>query len=137
MKTKREAAEVVHNFFLDPGRGSWMVRDVLHDDVVYECPFYDDFAPRVGKAELAAMFDRVETGEGSFFTDQSFPTTSLLGTEDAEVFIIEVTGDHGIRSTGKRYRNHYLHVLHLRDGEIVRWREFSNPNVFRAAATPD
>ena len=49
--------------------------------------------------------------------------------------VLLVTGDHGIRSTGKRYRNHYLHLLQIRDGKVVRWREFSNPNVFRDATT--
>jgi len=133
--TNREAAEAVFAHFRDPSGDRAPLLAALAEDVVYEAPYYADFAPRVGKAELEAMFERVE-GDDGFFTEQRFPTASLLGTDDPDVFLIEVTGDHGVRSTGKRYRNHYLHFLHLRDGKVVRWREFSNPNVFAEAATP-
>lgn len=135
MTTNREAAEAVYDHFRHPGSGYGAVAAVLDDHVVYEAPYYAEFEPKVGKDELVAMFDRVESGADAFFTEQTFPTHSLLATEDPEVFLIEVTGDHGIRATGKRYRNHYLHLLQIRDGKVVRWREFSNPNVFRDAAS--
>lgn len=135
MTTNGAAAEAVYAHFRDPASGWAGVVAVLHDDVVYEAPYYTDFDPKVGKAELEAMFERVGSGADSFFSEQRFPSHSLLATEDPEIFLIEVTGDHGIRATGKRYRNHYLHHLQIRDGKIVRWREFSNPNVFREAVS--
>lgn len=135
MTSNRAAAEAVYDHFRNPGGGHSAIVAVLDDDVVYEAPYYAEFEPKVGKAELVAMFDRVESGGDAFFTEQTFPTHSLLATDDPEVFLIEVTGDHGIRSTGKRYRNHYLHLLQIREGKVVRWREFSNPNVFGEATT--
>jgi ketosteroid isomerase-like protein len=135
--TNREAAEAVYEHFVHPDRGADRMVSVLHDDVVFDCPFYANLQPRVGKDDVVAMIELVQKGAESYFTDQSFPTHSLVGTDDPELFFIEVTGDHGIRATGKRYRNHYVHQLRIRDGKVVFWREFSNPNVFTEATTPD
>lgn len=136
MTTDREAAEVAYALFTDPPRGHAAVIDVLHDDVVFECPFYDGFAPRIGKATVAAMMRRIDEGIDSFFIVERFPFHALHATDDPHRFIIEAEGDHVIRATGKPYRNHYFHCLEIRDGKICRWVEYSNPNEFARAAAP-
>jgi ketosteroid isomerase-like protein len=135
--TNREAAEAFYAHFVHPGSGYDRMVGALADDVVFDCPFYANLEPRVGKEDVVAMIELVQKGGESYFTEQTFPTHSLVGTDDPELFFIEVTGDHVIRATGKRYRNHNVHQLRIRDGKIAFWREFSNPNVFSEASTPD
>ena len=133
--TNRETAEAVYRRFVDPDRGRAGVYEVLHDDITFECPFYDDFEPRVGRPVVEAMMRRMDEGADAFFTAQRFPFHALHTTDDETRFVIEVEGDHEIRETGKAYRNHYFHCLTIEDGKVRRWVEYSNPNEFKRAAT--
>lgn len=135
--TDQEAAAAAYELFRSPGTAVEGVVAVLHDDVVFECPFYDDFAPRVGKDVVGAMMRSMDQGEHSYFSRQSFPFHQLLATPDPTRFVIEVQGDHVIRATGRPYRNHYFHCLTVEDGRIVRWVEYSNPNEHARAAAAD
>ena len=135
MTTNREAAEAVYARFVDPEGGRAGVYAVLHDDVVFECPFYDGFVPRRGP-EVVAMMRRMDEGGDAYFAEQRFPSHELIATGDPNRFIIEVQGDHVIASTGKPYRNHYFHCLTIEDGKVVRWTEYSNPNEHARASTP-
>ena len=49
--------------------------------------------------------------------------------------IVEVRGDNHVRGGDRRYQNHYIMFLYFRDGLVCRWREFSNPDVYRTAVT--
>jgi ketosteroid isomerase-like protein len=135
MTTNREAAEIVYARFVDPARGRAGVYHVLHDDVTFECPFYDIFVSKRGRAEVEAMMRRMDEGADSFFVEQRFPTHELIVTADPNRFIIEVQGNHQIRATGKAYRNHYFHCLTIEQGKVVRWVEYSNPNAFQRATS--
>ena len=135
--TNREAAEAVYELFRDPAAGHEGVIAVLHDDVVFDCPFYDDFEPRVGRDVVASMMRRMDEGADSYFSQQRFTSHELLATGDPNRFVIEVQGDHVIRATGKPYRNHYFHCLEIEDGRIVRWVEYSNPNEHARATSSD
>ncbi|MCU1375871.1 MAG: hypothetical protein JWO68_3157 [Actinomycetia bacterium] len=135
MTTNREAAEAVYARFVDPEGGRTGVYEVLHDDVVFECPFYDTFEPKRGRAEVEAMMRRMDDVGGTYFSQERFASHELLATGDPGRFIVEVQGDHVIRSTGKPYRNHYFHCLVFEDGKLVRWTEYSNPNEHARAAT--
>jgi ketosteroid isomerase-like protein len=132
--TNQEAAAAAYELFRSPGAAVDGVVAVLHDDVVFECPFYDGFEPRVGKAVVATMMRSMDQGEHSYFSRQAFPFHQLLATPDPDRFVIEVQGDHVIRATGRPYRNHYFHCLTIEDGRIVRWVEYSNPNEHARAA---
>ena len=125
MTTNREAAEAVYARFVTGDREGLYA--VLHDDVVFECPFYDDFVPRRGQ-EVVDMMRRMDDVGGTYFSQERFASHQLIPTGDPNRFIVEVQGDHVIRSTGKPYRNHYFHCLTIDDGKVVRWTEYSNPN---------
>ena len=134
-RANRDAAEAVYARFVDPEGGRAGVYEVLHDEVSFECPFYDDFVPRTGRAEVEAMMRRMDEGADAFFAAQRFPFHALHATDDPDRFIIEVHGDHQIRHTGKPYRNHYFHCLTIEDGKVRRWVEYSNPEEFERATT--
>jgi ketosteroid isomerase-like protein len=103
--------------------------DRCTDDVAYEAPYYD--LERNGKDELAAMLAAVQErfDEVSYVVVDDFPTL------DPELVIVEVRGDNRVRGSEQRYQNHYIMFLYFRDGLVYRWREFSNPDVYRTAVT--
>jgi ketosteroid isomerase-like protein len=95
------------------------------DDVVYEAPYYG--IERRGKAELAAMLATVRER----FDQISYEVVDHFPTVDPDLVIVEVRGDNRVRGREQRYQNHYIMFLYFRDGHVVRWREFSNPDVYR------
>ncbi len=135
--TNEEAAMAAYDTFRFPERGHEATIAALSDDVVFDCPFYDNFEPRVGKDVVGAMMRSMDEGSASYFSQQRFPFHQLLATSDPNRFIVEVQGDHVIRATGKPYRNHYFHCLTIEAGQIVRWTEYSNPNEHARASHSD
>ena len=101
--------------------------DHCADDVVYEAPYYG--LTREGKAGLAAMLASVQER----FDELSYEVVDDFATVDPDLVIVEVRGDNRVRGSGQRYRNHYIMFFHFRDDLVVRWREFSNPDVYRTA----
>lgn len=101
--------------------------DHCADDVVYEAPYYA--IERRGKDELAAMLSSVQER----FDQVSYVVVDDFPTVDPDLVIVEVRGDNRVRGSEQRYRNHYIMFLYFRDGLVVRWREFSNPDVYRTA----
>jgi ketosteroid isomerase-like protein len=109
--------------------------DHCADDVVYEAPYYG--IERHGKAELAAMLASVQER----FDELSYVVVDHFPTVDPDLVIVEVRGDNRVRrpvhgsARGRvqRYQNHYNMFLYFRADLVVRWREFSNPDVYRTA----
>ncbi|MCB0995752.1 MAG: nuclear transport factor 2 family protein [Acidimicrobiales bacterium] len=99
------------------------------DDVVYEAPYYLDFEPKRGRDQLAAMLGAVEER----FSPILYEVVELFCTTDPDLVIAEIRGDLAVRGADRRYQNHYIQFLRFRDGKVVHWREFSNPDVFRTA----
>ena len=77
-----------------------------------------------GEVSLA-MFSRFET-----------PVFELHPTTDPDVFFAEYESDAEIRQSGRPYRNTYVGYFLLRDGKVVHWKEYFNPNVVREAFRP-
>jgi ketosteroid isomerase-like protein len=104
--------------------------DRCTDDVVYEAPYYG--LERRGKAELAAMLTAVQDR----FDSVSYVIVDDFATVDPDLVIVEVRGDNHVRGGEQRYQNQYIMFLYFRDGLVHRWREFSNPDVYRTAVSP-
>ncbi len=130
------AAAAAYELFRAPGTATEAAVAVLHDDIVFECPFYEGFEPRVGKETVSRMIRSMDEGDHSYFSRQAFPFHQLLPTPDPGRFVIEAQGDHVIRATGRPYRNHYFHCLTVSDGSITRWVEYSDPNEHARASRP-
>lgn len=101
--------------------------DHCADEVVYEAPYYG--LERHGKAELADMLTAVQAR----FDEVSYEIVDHFPTVDPDLVIVEVRGDNRVRGSEQRYRNHYIMFLTFRDGLVIRWREISNPDVYRTA----
>jgi ketosteroid isomerase-like protein len=98
-------------------------------DVVYEAPYYA--LERRGKPELAAMLAAVQER----FDSVSYVIVDDFPVVDPDLVIVEVRGDNRVRAREQRYQNHYIMFLYFRDGLVYRWREFSNPDVYRTAVS--
>jgi ketosteroid isomerase-like protein len=82
-----------------------------------------------GKAAMAAMLDSVEQRFSTIY----YGVVASYPTVDPDVVIAEVRGDHQVAGSDRHYRNHYVMFLRFRDGRVIEWREFSNPDVYRTA----
>ncbi len=103
--------------------------DRCTDDVSYEAPYYG--LERNGKAELAAMLTAVQDR----FDTVSYVVVEDFPANDPDLVIVEVRGDNHVRGAEQRYQNHYIMFLYFRAGLVYRWREFSNPDVYRTAVS--
>jgi ketosteroid isomerase-like protein len=103
------------------------------DDVVYEAPYYSQFQTKHSRDELAAMLRAVEDR----FETILYEVVELFPTVDPDLVIAEIRGDHAVRGSDRRYQNHYIQFLRFREGKVVEWREFSNPDVYRTAVPSD
>ena len=105
----------------------------VDDDIVYLAPYYSEMPAKRGKAEMRAMLEAVEER----FSSILYEVVELFPTADPDLVIAEVRGDHQVKDSPRRYQNHYVMFMRFRDGKVVEWREFSNPDVYRNAVAPD
>ena len=100
------------------------------DDLVYDAPWYD--LRREGRDQFAAMLAAVEER----FATVLYEVVEVFPLVDPDLVVVEVRSDHAVRGSDRRYRNQYIQFLRFRDGLVVEWREFSNPDAYRAAFAP-
>jgi ketosteroid isomerase-like protein len=103
--------------------------DRCTDDVVYEAPYYG--LERRGRRELAAMLAMVQER----FDSVSYVIVDDFPAVDPDLVIVEVRGDNHVRGSDRRYQNDYIMFMYFRDGKVCRWREFSNPDVYRRSVS--
>ncbi len=84
-------------------------------------------------ANAFAPRDRNLAAARAMFAAFSAGVIELFPTTDSDLVIAELRGDHQVRGSNARYRNHYLMFMRFRDGRVAHWREFSNPDVYRRA----
>ena len=57
--------------------------------------------------------------------------TELYQTQDPEVVIVEMRAKGTVTTTGRSFTATSIQVLRIRDGQIVLFRDFANPQVLR------
>jgi len=106
-------------------RESWL--SCFTDDVVFEAPYYRADGPIAsGRDAMAQTFDRMN----ETFSSIQYEIKRFIPALDPDLVIVEVRGDHEVRSNHNRYGNDYLFLVACRDGKIARIFEYSNPNVY-------
>ena len=55
--------------------------------------------------------------------------TELYQTQDPEVVIVEMRAKGTLTTTGRPFAATSIQVLRIREGQIVRFRDFANPRV--------
>jgi ketosteroid isomerase-like protein len=99
------------------------------DDLVYEAPWYARMPAVRGREAMAGMLAAVQQR----FSEVRYDVVDVIHAQDPDLLIAEVRGDHQVKGSPARYRNHYLMFIRFRDGRVAHWREFSNPDVYRQA----
>ena len=96
------------------------------DDVEFELAYVPEFMEMPVRGR-AALVDLYATILGPMFdTFTIMPDEVILGA-DPDVAVVTYASDATVKHNGKPYRNRYVGIFRFRDGEIVAWREYHNP----------
>jgi uncharacterized protein len=105
--------------------------ELCDENVVVELPFSPDPAGRriVGRAAIYAFLKDYPKA----IDIQSLPTLKIHATDDPNVAIAEWSVSGRVISNGNPYELSYATVVTVRNGLIVNYREYFNPQAFMAA----
>jgi ketosteroid isomerase-like protein len=123
--TDREA--VVRELFAQLSAGEWEAAGALAaDDVTFELAYAPEFMemPVRGRAALVDLYASIL---GPMFDGFSIAPDEIILGADPDVAVVTYASDATVRHNGKSYRNRYVGIFRFRDGEIVSWREYHNP----------
>jgi pimeloyl-ACP methyl ester carboxylesterase/ketosteroid isomerase-like protein len=100
----------------------------LAEDVVYEAPYYAGFGERRGRESIGVMFG----GMTERFSQLRYDVVAEYPAVDPRLVIVECRGDNVVIGSDEHYRNHYFMFITFDEAGLVRrWREISNPDVYR------
>ena len=109
--------------------------DLLAEDIVTEYVVtVPEYPPRVeGRHALAELYRPY----GTAMTLERCFDLAVYHDPAKSVVVPEYASEGHAVKTGNRYRNRFISVLTLRDGEVVHWRDYLNPvAVFDALGWP-
>ena len=123
----RSALEVLdaHLTLIGSDIERWLT--LFAEDAIVEFPYAAGMglSPRlVGKEAIRSYFSRTP----EVFKHLTFRDVRRYGTQDPDVAIGEAHGSATIATTSRPYEQDYVFVLHCREGRILRYREYWNPN---------
>jgi ketosteroid isomerase-like protein len=100
--------------------GLWAV------DGVMEFPFAPPGAP--SRLDGRAAIEDYLRDYPKLLDIQGFPKQVVHQSVDSDVVVVEFDAEGVVVATGKPYRFSYIAVITVRDGEIVSYRDYWNPN---------
>jgi len=105
--------------------------DLCADDVVAEFPFAPQGSPaRIEGRE--ALYEYLR-GYPDLIDVQEIPTARIYSTDDANVAIADWSVSGSVVTNGNPYQMRYATFATFRDGLIVNYREYWNPQAFLKA----
>jgi ketosteroid isomerase-like protein len=128
------ARAVVAGFFHLLGAGSdvdgWL--ELIHDDIEVDTPFSPtgEAVRFEGKEAIERRFGDARRRMPEF----SFFDVDILATEDPDRWVATCRSE-GVAGSGARYTNIYCWIFRLRDGRIVHWTEYFDPQQVLASRT--
>jgi uncharacterized protein len=104
--------------------------DLYAPDAVIEAPFAPPGAPSclVGR-EAIREYSRFVVASPLRLED--YEVTELYRTQDPEVVIVEIRAKGTVTTTGRSFTATSIQVLRIRDGQIVLFRDFANPQILQ------
>jgi len=105
--------------------------ELCAEDVIAEFPF----APEGSQSRFegrAALYDYLKDYPG-FIDVKAIPTLKVYGTDDPNVAIAEWSASGVVIANGKPYEMSYATFVTFRDGFIINYREYWNPQAFMKA----
>ena len=103
----------------------------IHDDIVMEAPFqaFHNGPMRCGKK----LFMEGMSFVPNVFRKFSLNIHELYDCPEQDVVVFEQTSFGIFAANGGTFQNRYIMVFGFRDGQIVLWREFFNPEIMNAS----
>ncbi len=102
--------------------------DLFAPDAVTEAPFAPPGAPaRLEGREAIREYSRNVMASPLRLED--FEVAELYQTQDPEVVIVEMRTKGTVTTTGQSFTATSIQVLRIREGQIVLFRDFANPQV--------
>jgi len=105
--------------------------ELCADDVVAEFPFAPEGTPARFEGR-DALYEYLRNYP-SFIDVKSIPTLRIYGTDDENVAIAEWSASGVVIGNGNPYEMSYATFVTFRDGLIVNYREYWNPQAFLKA----
>lgn len=102
-------------------------RAYLDESVQYEAPWYSLHIK--GSDDLVRMFGAL----GERFASIDYQIVAIHPALDPDLLVVEARGDHAVRNSDRRYQNEYVLFVYFDNGRIIRWVEYSNPEIYKAA----
>jgi ketosteroid isomerase-like protein len=121
----REAA--IRELFARLSAHEWESAGLLTtDDVEFELAYAPDFMdmPVRGRTALVNLYASIL---GPMFESFTIAPDEIILGADPDVAVVTYASDAVVKHNGKPYRNRYVGIFRFRDGEIVGWREYHNP----------
>jgi uncharacterized protein (TIGR02246 family) len=104
--------------------------DLYAPDAVIEAPFAPPGAPsRLAGREAIREYSRRVVASPLRLED--YEVTELYQTQDPEVVIVEMRAKGTVTTTGRSFTATSIQVLRIRDGQILLFRDFANPQVLQ------
>jgi ketosteroid isomerase-like protein len=104
------------------------------EDGVMEFPFQAAGFPTTftGRREIVAALGGMPEQLSAF----SIHDLRLMGTGEPGVFVAEFRSEATVRASGRPYDQRYICVIEVRDGQVVLFREYNDPQRVAAAFAP-
>jgi uncharacterized protein len=100
----------------------------LHDAAVFQLPF-ESAVPDCDRDGFAQLLSMMFT----MFKKFDMTIIEIFDVVDPHILVARYQNDAEGQDKPVIYRNDYIGVFHFRDGKIVSWCEYANPDVSRAA----
>jgi ketosteroid isomerase-like protein len=104
---------------------------LCHEDVVAEFPFAPEGSPSRFEGR-EALYEYLRNYP-SFIDVKRLPTLKIYGTDDPNVAIAEWSASGVVIGNGNPYEMSYATFVTFRDGLIINYREYWNPQAFMKA----
>lgn len=110
------------------------VRQYLHDECVVDVPYQAFFQGpmRRGGQGVAAGFAFIP----QVFSEFVLTLTEIYDCPRQNSVVFEQVSSGVLAATGGAFANRYLMILGFRDGKVVLWREYFNPETMNALLAP-
>lgn len=123
-RVSRKNKRVVNQFFRALETADFSsYHHILHPDVVQKMPYAPGAFPRQwqGRDQIIAQY----SGLPGMFSDMKFPR-QIIATSNANLILVRFQGDIKIKAGGT-YRNDYIGLFTLKEGQIIHYVEYFDP----------
>jgi ketosteroid isomerase-like protein len=119
--------DLIRELFARLSAHEWEAAGLLTaEDVEFELAYAPEFMemPVRGRAALVNLYASIL---GPMFDGFTIAPDEIILGADPDVAVVTYASDATVKHNGKPYRNRYVGIFRFRDGEIISWREYHNP----------